>query len=139
MLWTDTWEQVVTSLLLFQKKSCVFSAGAILWHSHIKLKHIFIVEITLPISQLITNIIAKGMNGLLLLPPLEFTYPLCSLGEQCAEEVKEILKGEEECISFKSKDVQLNPNGLVSLWFIMYDTLHVGVSMHPVPPTSTIK
>jgi hypothetical protein len=51
--------------------------------------------------------IAKGMNGLLLLPPLEFTYPLCSLGEQCAEEEKEILKGEEECISFKSKDVQL--------------------------------
>jgi hypothetical protein len=30
VLWTDTWEQVVTSLLLFQKKSCVFSAGAIL-------------------------------------------------------------------------------------------------------------
>jgi hypothetical protein len=56
------------------------------------------VEIILPILQLITNIIAKGMNGFLLLPPLEFTYPLCSLAEQCAEEEKEILKGEEECI-----------------------------------------
>jgi hypothetical protein len=98
VLWTGTWEQIVTSLLLFQLEELCFQCRCnIMTFSHQAKTYLHCGN---SITHFATHYQHNCQRNEWVVAPAtpRVTYPLCSLGEQCAEEEKEILKGEAECI-----------------------------------------
>jgi hypothetical protein len=98
VLWTGTWQQIVTSLLLFQLEELCFQCRCnIMTFSHQAKTYLHTGN---NITHFATHYQHNCQrNEWVVAPATPRVYlPLWSLGEQCAEEEKEIPKGEKECI-----------------------------------------